>query len=228
MDDVLDNPSEILKHFMDVAIIDYKMSNLHSVQAACRKVGLPSIITSDTSQILDAKIAILPGVGAFGEAMNHLAELKLDDCIYRFIESGKPFIGICLGLQLLFDNSEEFGNHSGLGLIKGEVKQFQFSIDEDTKYPVPQIGWNKIRCNGAAWNKTLLFENRDEDFMYFVHSYYVVPEDKQLTLSTTTYGKQKYCSAIRYKNIFASQFHPEKSGETGLKLYKQLKINLDN
>ena len=224
----MDNPSEILKHFMDVAIIDYKMSNLHSVQAACRKVGLPSIITSDTSQILDAKIAILPGVGAFGEAMNHLAELKLDDCIYRFIESGKPFIGICLGLQLLFDNSEEFGNHSGLGLIKGAVKKFQFSIDEDTKYPVPQIGWNKIRCNGAAWNKTLLFENRDEDFMYFVHSYYVVPEDKQLTLSTTTYGKQKYCSAIRYKNIFASQFHPEKSGETGLKLYKQLKINLDN
>ena len=84
-------------------------------------------------------------------------ELKLDDCIYRFIESGKPFIGICLGLQLLFDNSEEFGNHSGLGLIRGVVKKFQFSIDEDTKYPVPQIGWNKIRCNGAAWNKTLLF-----------------------------------------------------------------------
>ena len=213
---------------MDVAIIDYQMSNLHSVQAACRKVGLSSIITSDTSQILEAKTAILPGVGAFGEAMNHLAELKLDSCIHRFIESNRAFIGICLGLQLLFEHSEEFGNHSGLGLIKGTVKKLHFSIDKGIKYPVPQIGWNKIQSNGVAWDKNLLVQNRDEDFMYFVHSYYVVPEDEQLTLSTTTYGKQKYCSAIQYKNIFASQFHPEKSGETGLKLYKQLKINLDN
>lgn len=213
---------------MDVAIINYNMSNLHSVQAACKKVGLLSVITSDVSQILDAKIAILPGVGAFGKAIKHLTKLKLDRCIYRFIESNRPFIGICLGLQLLFEHSEEFGNHSGLGLIKGTVKKLHFSRDEGTKYPVPQIGWNKIQSNGVSWDKKLLVENRDEDFMYFVHSYFVVPEDEKLTLSTTTYGKQKYCSAIQYKNIFACQFHPEKSGETGLKLYKQLKINLDN
>ena len=99
---------------IDVAIIDYKMSNLHSVQAACNKVGLSSVITADAVQILDAKIAILPGVGAFGEAMSHLSESKLDDCIQRFVESGRPFIGICLGLQLLFDQSEEFGRHKGL------------------------------------------------------------------------------------------------------------------
>jgi glutamine amidotransferase len=204
------------------------MSNLHSVQAACRKVGLSSIITSDASQILDAKTAILPGVGAFGEAMVHLAELKLDACIHQFIESNRPLFGICLGLQLLFEHSEEFGSNSGLGIIRGEVKKFQFSTDKQTKYPVPQIGWNKIHCNGAVWNKTLLLENCDEDFMYFVHSYYVVPEDEQMTLSTTTYGKQQYCSAIQHDNIFASQFHPEKSGETGMKLYKQLKINLYN
>ena len=104
---------------MNVAIIDYGMSNLHSVQAACNNVGLSSVITSDTAQILSAKIAILPGVGAFAEAMLRLSNLKLDDCIIRFVETGKPFVGICLGLQLLFEKSEEFGSHKGLGLIKG-------------------------------------------------------------------------------------------------------------
>jgi len=211
---------------MDVAIIDYKMSNLHSVQASCKKVGLSSAITSDSGQILDAKIAILPGVGSFGEAMAQLIESKLDKCIYSFIESGRPFIGICLGLQVLFDKSEEFGFHSGLGIIKGSVRKFQFYASENTKYPVPQIGWNKIQKNGAQWNETLLCENRDNDFMYFVHSYYVVPEDDQVILTTTTYGKKKYCSSVQYKNIFASQFHPEKSGEIGMKIYQQLKTNL--
>ena len=212
---------------MNVAIIDYKMSNLHSVQAACNKVGLSSVITSDAAKILDAEIAILPGVGAFGEAMSHLAELNLDDCILRFVETGRPFIGICLGLQLLFESSEEYGCHNGLGLIKGSVRKFQFSKDENIKYPVPQIGCNKIRQNGTQWYKTPLCENRDNDFMYFVHSYYVVPEDKEVVLTTTTYGKHKYCSSIQYNNIFATQFHPEKSGEIGLKIYQQLKTNLD-
>jgi|TARA_Y100000031_G_C8134493_1_gene344558 glutamine amidotransferase len=212
---------------MDVAIIDYKMSNLHSVQAACKKVGLSSIITSDPKQIQNAEVAILPGVGAFGEAMNHLTESRLDACINRFIESGRPFIGICLGLQLLFETSEEFGSHRGLGLIRGSVKKFLSNADKNTKYPVPQIGWNKIQQDHGSWNDTLLCKNRDKDFMYFVHSYYVVPEDEHITLSTTTYGSQKYCSSIQYKNIFASQFHPEKSGETGMKIYQQLKTNLD-
>ena len=214
---------------MDVAIIDYKMSNLHSVQAACKKVGLSSVITSDQMQILDAKVAILPGVGAFGEAMKHLEKSKLDDCIYSFVNTGRPFIGICLGLQLLFEHSEEFGSHSGLGFIKGFVKKFHFRADTNTKYPVPHIGWNKIRQPGGLWNDTLLCKNRDEDFMYFVHSYYVVPEpeDEHVILATTTYGKQKYCSSIQHNNIFATQFHPEKSGETGMKIYQQLKTNLD-
>jgi len=204
------------------------MSNLHSVEAACRKVGLSSAITSDASQILDAKIAILPGVGAFGEAMDQLVESKLDECIYRFIESGRPFVGICLGLQLLFEMSEEFGSHSGLGLIKGSVRKFQFNGGENIKYPVPQIGWNKIQQNGDQWNETLLCKNRDNDFMYFVHSYYVDPEDEQVILTTTTYGNQEYCSSVQYNNIFASQFHPEKSGEIGLKIYQQLKTNLSD
>ena len=208
---------------MDVAIIDYKMSNLFSVQAACLKVGLSSVITSDKNEILDAKVAILPGVGAFGEAMKYLADSKLDDCIYRFVDTGKPFIGICLGLQLLFESSEEFGSFKGLGLIKGTVKKFQFHSFQSIKYPVPQIGWNKIKQNSVSWDKTLYDNIHDNDFMYFVHSFYVEPDDESIFLSKTIYGKTEYCSSVQQNNIFACQFHPEKSGMTGIKFYQNLK-----
>jgi len=208
---------------MDVAIIDYKMSNLFSVQAACQKVGLSSVITSDNNEILNAKIAILPGVGAFGKAMKFLGNSKLDDTIYQFVVSGKPFVGICLGLQLLFDSSDEFGDYKGLGLVKGKVKKFQFHSYESIKYPVPQIGWNKINSNGISWGKTLFCNNHNNDFMYFVHSFYVEPEDESIILSRTTYGNTEYCSSIQHNNIFACQFHPEKSGEIGLNIYKNLK-----
>ena len=207
---------------MDVAIIDYKMSNLFSVQAACNKVWLSSVITSDKNEILDAKVAILPGVGAFGEAMKYLSDLNLDDTIYQFVDSGKPLIGICLGLQLLFESSEEFGNYIGLGLVKGKVKKFRFHSKNSIKYPVPQIGWNKITGNGTSWEKTLLCNNGNGDFMYFVHSYFVEPEDDNIILSHTTYGNTEYCSSIQQNNIFACQFHPEKSGEVGLNIYKSL------
>ena len=206
----------------DVAIIDYKMSNIFSVQSACSKVGLSSVITSDKNQILDSKAAILPGVGAFGEAMSQLSKYKLDDTIHTFIGTKKPFIGICLGLQLLFESSQEFGHHSGLGLINGKVVKFNKITIDSVKYPVPQIGWNKIR-NEGNWDKTLLSKNRNNDFMYFVHSYYVKPQDKDIILSSTYYGDQKYCSSIIKENIFATQFHPEKSGLVGLKVYKNLK-----
>ena len=208
---------------MDVAIIDYKMSNLFSVQAACEKVGLSSTITSEKNEILDAKVAILPGVGAFGEAMKYLSDLKLDDTIFQFADSGKPFVGICLGLQLLFDSSEEFGDYSGLGLIKGKVKKFKLYSHNSTKYPVPQIGWNKISRNGYSWGNTLLCNNTNDDFMYFVHSYFVEPENDNIMLSKTTYGNTEYCSSIQQNNIFACQFHPEKSGEIGINIYKNIK-----
>ena len=209
---------------MDVAIIDYKMSNLFSVQAACNKVGLSSVITSDKKEILDAKIAILPGVGAFGEAMKHLCELKLDDSISQFVDSGKPFVGICLGLQLLFDSSEEFGENCGLGIVKGKVKKFKFQSNKSEKFPVPQIGWNQIKkTNELLWNDSLLCNSNDGDFMYFVHSYYVEPREKHIILSSTTYGNTEYCSSIQQNNIFASQLHPEKSGDVGLSIYKKLK-----
>ena len=208
---------------MDVAIIDYETSNLHSVQAACRKVGLSSLITSDERQILDARVAILPGVGAFGEAMKHLIQSKLDQTIYKFVETGKLFIGICLGLQLLLETSEEFGGNNGLGIIKGNVKKLAVKNVNNIKYPVPQVGWSKIYQNSANWNDTLLSENLDGEFMYFVHSYYVELSDRSLTLTTTRYGQQEYCSSIQSDNIFATQFHPEKSGETGLKIYNNIK-----
>ncbi len=208
---------------MDVAIIDYKMSNLFSVQAACNSVGLSSVITSDNNQILDAKIAILPGVGAFGEAMKYLSDLKLDDTIFQFVDSGKPFVGICLGLQLLFDSSEEFGKNSGLGLIKGKVKKFNFYSHNSTKYPVPQIGWNTLKQINDSWDDSLLYNNTNGDFMYFIHSYFVEPQNKNIILSSTTYGNTEYCSSIQQNNIFACQFHPEKSGEIGLNIYKNLK-----
>jgi len=210
---------------MDVAIIDYKMSNLFNVQAACSRVGLSSIITSNVAQIIDAKVAILPGVGAFGEAMKYLRRSKLDKAIHEFVESGKPLVGICLGLQLLFDCSEEFGNYSGLGLIKGRVKKFKYNYDNSTKYPVPQIGWNKINKTNGSWDDSLLHNNTNGDFMYFVHSYYVEPQMKNIILSSTTYGNTEYCSSIQQNNIFACQFHPEKSGEIGLNIYKTLKRN---
>jgi len=207
---------------MDVAIIDYKMSNLFSVQAACEKVGLSSVITSDNNEILDAKICILPGVGAFGEAMKYLRESKLDNAIHGFVETGKPFLGICLGLQLLFDSSEEFGDCSGLGLIKGKVKKFKFHSDNSTKYPVPQIGWNKINKTNGSWDDSLLRNNTNGDFMYFVHSYFVEPQMKNIILSSTIYGNTEYCSSIQQNNIFACQFHPEKSAVKGQLIYRNM------
>ena len=204
---------------MDVAIIDYKMSNLFSVQAACEKVGLSSTITSEKNEILDAKVAILPGVGAFGEAMKYLSDLKLDDTIFQFVASGKPFVGICLGLQLLFDSSEEFGDYSGLGLIKGKVKKFKFHSDNSTKYPVPQIGWNKINKTNDSWNDSLLSNNSNEDFMYFVHSFYVAPACNEDVVGITDYGID-YVSIAGRGRAFGVQFHPEKSQDAGLKILK--------
>ena len=208
---------------MDVAIIDYKMSNLFSVQAACQKVGLSSQITSDRHVIQDSKVVILPGVGAFGEAMKSLNNLKLDNAISDTVKAGKPLIGICLGLQLLFEKSEEFGDHKGLGLIDGTVKKFNHSIKDSMKFPVPQIGWNRITCDSKPWGSTVLNNNSNGDFMYFVHSYYVKPDDEKIILSKTIYGKTEYCSSIQKDNIFACQFHPEKSGELGLKIYRAIK-----
>ena len=206
-----------------VAIIDYEMSNLFSVKAACDYVGIKSIVTNDINEILNAKAIILPGVGAFGEAMKKIKELKIDYALNKFIDSGKILLGICLGMQILYENSEEFGKSKGLGIIKGDIKKFHFYKEKKLKYPVPHVGWNHIKINKRNNKKNLLSDIQDNDFMYFVHSYYVSNDKNLISIATTNYGKTNFCSAIQYENISAVQFHPEKSGKKGLIVYENLK-----
>ncbi len=208
---------------IDVAIIDYKMGNLFSVQRACENVGLNSLITSDINIIEKSRAIILPGVGSFAEAMKNLDSLGLSDAIRAFIKTGKPFMGVCLGFQLLYTESEEFGLTKGLDILEGTVKKFPLHTSDGTLIRVPHIGWNQIfpLNNGNLWNDSLLFNIPPGEYMYFVHSYYVSPKNNQHTITKTEYSGFEFCSCIKKDNIFATQFHPEKSAAVGLKIYKQ-------
>ena len=158
--------------------------------------------------------------------MENLAELDLISPIHDFIQSGKPFMGVCLGLQLLFSESEEFGNHKGLNVIEGVTRRFPAKNTDGQVLKVPQIEWNQIsHYNGSSWDNSPLEQCNEGEFMYFVHSYYVMPVNKERILSTTTYGGLTYCSSAAHKNVFAFQFHPERSGENGLKIYRSF-LNL--
>lgn len=208
-----------------VAIIDYEMGNMFSVQHACEFVGLEPFISSNPDQIMSADAAILPGVGAFGDAMRNLQRLDLINPIKEFINSGKPFMGICLGMQLLFSESEEFGDFGGLNVIKGTVNKFPLK-NNNLRLKVPQIGWNQI-CYSKE--RELLFPFKDVkngEYMFFVHSFYVKPESNQDIATYTTYEGFEYCSSILRENIFASQFHPEKSAKEGIKIYKNWANNI--
>jgi len=206
---------------MKIAIIDYKMGNLFSVQHACKSVGIEPIITSDAKVILDSDGVILPGVGAFNKAMEHLNELDLVNPIKDYIKSGKPFLGVCLGMQLLFAESEEFGNSAGLDIIDGKVLKFPSNVNGNN-IKVPQIGWNRIhKSNSCPKNSVDIMEGIDDgEYMYFVHSYYSRPSHNEDILTTTNYEKINYCSAIMRNNIIATQFHPEKSSKKGILFYK--------
>ena len=197
-----------------VVIIDYQLSNLFSVYHACKQIGLDPVITSDKKEILQAEFLILPGVGAFGDAMNNLHKLDLVSPIHEYVATGKPFMGVCLGLQLLFTESEEFGNHKGLNLVEGIVKKFPSHLK------VPQIGWNKIQKASQTWENTPLHSQNEGNFMYFVHSFYVEPINQADILTETNYCGVNYCSSVKKNNIFATQFHPEKSAKKGLEIYK--------
>ena len=205
---------------MKVIIIDYKLGNLFSVKHACERLGIEVEISSDRKKLEQADAAILPGVGAFGDAMDNLQALDLVTGIREFIQTGKPFMGICLGMQLLFTESEEFGNYKGLDIIPGEIKRFPKSLAEEG-IKVPQIGWNQIYApKGKSWDESPLQDTQEGEFMYFVHSYYTQPVQQEVIMTETTYGTIKFCSCIQYKNVFATQYHPEKSAHEGLKLYK--------
>jgi imidazole glycerol-phosphate synthase subunit HisH len=207
----------------NVIIVNYEAGNLFSVEHACKSIGLNPIVTNWPEDILNADALILPGVGAFGDAMNNLHKLDLVRPIREFAASGKPFMGICLGMQLLFSRSREFGDHCGLNLIEGEVVRFPASNAVGVKMKVPHMGWNRISRpsqTGRMWNGTPLDGIVNGEFMYFVHSYYACPMNSEDVLSVTDYEGVKYCSSVIKDNLFATQFHPEKSAQEGIKIYQ--------
>lgn len=197
-----------------IAIVDYNMGNLASVQNAFTKLGCQTVVESDPSKFKDYDKLILPGVGAFGDAMEHLKVRDMVEPLREYAASGKYMLGICLGMQLLFESSEEFGKHEGLGLIKGHVKAFDSSkFSEPLK--VPHMGWNRMFTKEHP-----LFVNLDEEhYLYFVHTYHVTCTDKNDIIGQTNYGYE-FTSAVAHENIMGIQPHPEKSHENGLKILK--------
>lgn len=205
----------------DIAIIDYKLGNLFSVKHACLHVGLNPVVTNDKTIIEAAKAIILPGVGAFGDAMRNLEKYDLVSPIIDFAQTGKPIYGICLGMQLLFEESEEFGTNKGLGLIQGRIVRFPDNI-QGRKIRIPQIGWNSIfNSKNDNWVKSALNKTEQNEYMYFVHSFYAHPKNENEVLTWTNYEGFEYCSAIIKDNIFATQFHPEKSAQKGIDIYSE-------
>ncbi len=201
-----------------IAIVDYGMGNIRSVEKGFLKIGADVRITADAKVIADAKGIVLPGVGAFKDCMANLDKLSLIDVILAEIKKGKPFLGICLGLQLLFTESEEFGACKGLDLFPGKVTKFNFESlsGPDRALKIPHMGWNTARI----YRRPPIFaEVPDNSYFYFVHSFYVVPDDKGIVATRTEYGVD-FCSMVWKDNVFATQFHPEKSQETGLKILK--------
>jgi glutamine amidotransferase len=195
-----------------LTIIDYGMGNLRSVQKGFERVGHEATVSSDPAVIAAAEKIVLPGVGAFEDAMAELTRRKLVAPILEAIDVGKPFLGICLGLQLLFDVSHEHGEHKGLGVLKGECVRF----DLPPEYSVPHMGWNQISIPARP---PILEGIAEDTYFYFVHSYYVVPDDRQVIATETDYGVE-FCSMIWRDNMFATQFHPEKSQSDGLRILK--------
>jgi len=195
-----------------IAVVDYGMGNLRSVQKGFEKVGHQATVTGDPGEVARAERVVLPGVGAFEDAMAELRQRNLVAPVLAAIDSGKPFLGICLGLQLLFDKSYEHGEYEGLGVLGGEVVRFELPPE----YSVPHMGWNQL----AIARRAPILEGLDEGtYVYFVHSYYVVPRDPNVVATTTDYPKP-FCSMVWRDNLFATQFHPEKSQADGLRILK--------
>jgi len=195
-----------------IALIDYGMGNIKSVSKALETTGTDVKITQSPEDIRDAKAIVLPGVGAFRDCMKNLSKLELISVIKEQILKGKPYLGICLGMQILFTESEEFGLCKGLDIFKGKVVRFQLSLG----YKIPHMGWNTVKFHKKS---RLLEEIKDNSYFYFVHSYYVSPEDSKVVAGVTDYGVE-FTSMIIHENIFATQFHPEKSQKTGLTLLR--------
>jgi len=197
-----------------IAVVDYGVGNLHSVAKALEKVGADARVTTEWKDVEKADGVVLPGVGAFKDSMDGLHRSDLAKAIFAFIKTGKPFLGVCVGLQMLFAVGEEFGVSKGLGLFPGRVVKFPGG------HKVPHMGWNQIQIKKG--NNPLLKGIQDGEFVYFVHSYYVLPEDTSIIATQTSYGTD-FTSMVWDKNVFGTQFHPEKSQGVGLKLYENFK-----
>ena len=204
---------------VNVAVIDYDTGNLHSACKGLEKAGAVPRITNDAEAILAADAVVLPGVGAFDPAMRHIRERNLEETIKQAVASGKPFLGICVGLQLLFEGSAE-GIEKGLGIIPGMVHRFK----SEPGITVPQIGWNQLEFNQP--NHQLWQDLPPEPYVYFVNSFYATPQESQFNSAMVTHGSQTVTAAIAHDNLMAVQFHPEKSSENGLKILSNF-VNLD-
>ncbi len=217
---------------LSIAVVDCALGNLQSIRNAFEHVGVDVLVTSDPGRIEAAHAVVLPGVGAFGDAMQVLREHDLVDVLRGVAAAGKPLIGICLGMQLLLCESEEFGRHEGLGIVPGRVRRFpppHRSADAlfDAGQKVPQVGWNCIAPPTSStadihWKDGPLSGIEPGAHMYFMHSYFAEPEDRGVVLCSTRYAGLEYCSALRTGNVVAFQFHPERSGEQGLVIYRNL------
>jgi imidazole glycerol-phosphate synthase subunit HisH len=214
----------------NVVIINHDMGNLFSVQRACEVSGVNGIISSDFRDLDSADAVIIPGVGAFNVAMDRLKSLDLVVPLKEFAQTGKPMVGICLGFQLMMEESYEFGHKVGLSLFKGDVRHLGRPVKNGKNYKVPHIGWSRIEApfsvnepgNRVSWENSFLQLTKRGEYMYFVHSYYVNATERTAVLGETTYGDGTFCSAMQKGNLFGCQFHPERSGKKGLMIYKKL------
>lgn len=209
---------------LKITIVDYGLGNLFSIQRAISFLGYESLITNDHQDIKESDRIILPGVGAFGDGMRELKDKGLDQTLIECAQLGKMILGICLGMQLLMSHSEEFGSHDGLNIIAGDVKRFPSPKPKGIQYKIPHVGWNQIFPYGnqqSSWENTSLCSNKAGDFVYFVHSLRVIPENEEHILASTEYGGIEFCSIVKKDNVIGCQFHPELSGKIGLKIYDE-------
>lgn len=208
---------------MKIAIIDYEIGNVKSIINAFKKIGIEPILTNERETIINSDGLILPGVGAFSQGMKNLQKYCLPEIIYDFVNTKKPFMGICLGMQMLMEESEEFGLTKGLGLIEGKV--IKLPVQNPNYEKLPHVSWNEISTKNISWENTILDDLEEYTDMYFVHSFVASPKNEENILSITEYSDYKFCSSVKKDNIYGCQFHPEKSGEQGLKIIQNF-VNL--
>ena len=201
-----------------ITIIDYEMGNLRSVEKAFEKLGYEARVSNNPEDLLTTDKIVLPGVGAFRDCINNLRAGGFVEPLLQHVESGKPLLGICVGMQMLFDESEEFGRHQGLGLVSGKVVRFPTDMTEGgERLKVPHMGWNNIQIQKPS---PIFKDTDDGSFVYFVHSYYCAADNSSDVAATCRYGEVEFCASVWRGNLMATQFHPEKSQDIGLNIFK--------